>query len=61
MLDSSWNSSVLRTNGLQVYYDAARSHASLNGRTPLTFVDQEVVAPADPNHVQWVSHCPGPR
>jgi transposase InsO family protein len=41
----------------QVYYNAARSHASLGGRTPLTFVAKRVAAPADLNRVRWVSHC----
>jgi hypothetical protein len=30
----------------QVYYNAARSHASLDGRTPLPFVGGHEVAPA---------------
>jgi hypothetical protein len=34
----------------------ARSHASLKGYTPLTFV-RRTVAPADLNNVRWVSHC----
>ena len=29
----------------QTYYNAARSHASLDGRTPLTFTDNRQVAP----------------
>jgi len=32
---------------------------SLEGYTPLTFVDKHAVAPADPSHVRWVSHCRG--
>ena len=43
----------------QVYYNAARSHASLDGRTPLTFADNQRVRPADLNKVRWVSHCRG--
>jgi hypothetical protein len=41
----------------QTYYNAARSHASLAARTPLTFTDRDTVARADLNHVRWVSHC----
>jgi transposase InsO family protein len=41
----------------QTYYNAARCHASLAGRTPLTFVNGNTVAPADLNHVRWVSYC----
>jgi transposase InsO family protein len=41
----------------QTYYNAARCHASLEGRTPLTFVNGNTVAPADLNHVRWVSYC----
>jgi hypothetical protein len=41
----------------QAYYNAARSHASLEGYPPLTFVDQPTVARADLSQVRWVSHC----
>jgi putative transposase len=41
----------------QVYDNAARCHASLDGLTPLTFADQHRVTPADLNNVRWVSHC----
>ena len=44
---------------LQTYYNAARGHASLEGRTPLTFADENTVAPANLNQVRWVSHCRG--
>ena len=40
-----------------VYYNAARSHASLEGRTPLTFVSGHTVTSADLSQVRWVSHC----
>jgi putative transposase len=40
----------------QTYYNAARCHASLEGRTPLTFADGNTVARADLNQVRWVSH-----
>ena len=39
----------------RVYYNAARSHASLEGHTPLTFAGKHTVAPADLN-LRWVSH-----
>jgi hypothetical protein len=41
----------------QVYYNAARSHASLEGHTPLTFVSGHTATSADLSHVRWVSHC----
>ena len=41
----------------QIYYNAARSHASLEGHTPLTFAGGHRTKPADLNHVRWVSHC----
>jgi transposase InsO family protein len=41
----------------QLYYNAARSHASLDGRTPLTFAGGQAVASTDLSRVRWVSHC----
>ena len=41
----------------QVYYNAARAHASLDGRTPLTVVGKHAMTHADLNDVRWVSHC----
>ncbi len=41
----------------QRYYNAARSHASLDGHTPLAFAGGRTVARAELNHVRWVSHC----
>ena len=41
----------------QAYYNAARSHASLEGHTPLTFAGGHTVARAELNNVRWVSHC----
>ena len=38
-------------------YNASRSHASLNGYTPLTVAGERTVARAHLNHVRWVSHC----
>ena len=54
-----WNACDLERKlaEFQVYYNAARSHASLEGHTPLTFAGGHTMAPADLNHVRWVSHC----
>ena len=56
-----WNSRDLERKlaEFQTYYNAARGHASLEGRSPLTFADRATVASADLNHVRWVSHCRG--
>jgi len=43
----------------QAYYNAARSHASLEGHTPLIFANKDAVAPADLNHVRWNPYCGG--
>jgi hypothetical protein len=43
----------------QAYYNGARSHASLEGHTLLTFVNKDAVAPADLNHVRWNPYCGG--
>ena len=39
------------------YYNEVRSHASLKGHTPSTFVGGHMVAHAELNNVRWVSHC----
>ena len=39
------------------YYNAARSHAALEGHTPLTFAGGPAVARVELNNVRWVSHC----
>ena len=54
-----WNSRDLERKlaEFQTYDNAARGHASLEGYTPLTFVDKHAVAPADLSDVRWVSHC----
>ena len=54
-----WNGRDLerRLAEFQAYYNAARSHALLHGRTPLTCVGEHVEVPADLNHVRWVSYC----
>jgi transposase InsO family protein len=41
----------------QVYYNAARGHASLEGHPPLTFAGGPAVARAELDNVRWVSHC----
>jgi transposase InsO family protein len=54
-----WNARDLERKlaEFQAYYNASRSHASLDGYAPLTFVDRRPVALADLGHVRWVSHC----
>jgi putative transposase len=54
-----WNARDLERKlaDFQTYYNAARSHVSLDGHTPLTFAVGHTVARAEPNHVRWVSHC----
>jgi len=54
-----WNAGDLERKHVdfQAYYNAARSHASLEGQTPLAFGSGQTVAPADLNHVRWFSHC----
>ena len=54
-----WNARDLeRTLGdFQASYNEVRSHASLKGHTPSTFVGGHTVAHAELNNVRWVSHC----
>jgi transposase InsO family protein len=54
-----WNARDLERKlaDFQAYYNAARSHASLEGHTPLTFAGGHTVARAELNNVHWVSHC----
>ena len=54
-----WNARDLERKlaDFQTYYNAARSHASLEGHTPLTFAGGHTVARAELNNVRWVSHC----
>jgi transposase InsO family protein len=54
-----WNSGDLERKlaDFQAYYNAARSHASLAGHSPLTFAGGHAVAHAELNNVRWVSHC----
>ena len=54
-----WNARDLERKlaDFQTYYNVARSHASLEGHTPLTFAGGQTVAYAELNNVRWVSHC----
>ena len=54
-----WNARDLERKlaDFQAYYNAARSHASLEGHTPLTFAGGHTVARAELNNVRWVSYC----
>jgi len=55
-----WNARDLERKlaDFQTYYNAARSHASLDGHTPVTFASgRRSVAHADLSHVRWISHC----
>ena len=53
-----WNARDLERKlaDFQTYYNAARSHAALEGHTPLTFAGGPPVARAELNNVRWVSH-----
>jgi putative transposase len=54
-----WNARDLERKlaDFQTYYNAARSHASLEGHTPSIFASGHSRARAELNHVRWVSHC----
>ena len=54
-----WNAHDLerKLGEFQVYYNAARSHASLEGYTPLTYARRNTDAAADLKQMRWVSHC----
>jgi len=54
-----WNARDLERKlaDFQTYYNAARSHASLEGQTPLTFTGGHTVARAELHNVRWISHC----
>jgi hypothetical protein len=56
-----WNGRDLerKVAEFQIYYNAARGHASLTGHTPLAFASGHTALRADMNHVRWVSHCRG--
>jgi transposase InsO family protein len=52
-----WNARDLERKlaEFQAYYNAARSHASLEGFTPLTFADKQTIPPADLSHVRCLT------
>jgi transposase InsO family protein len=54
-----WNAGDLERKlaDFRAYYNAARSHASLAGHSPLTFAGGHAIAHAELNNVRWVSHC----
>ena len=56
-----WNAGDLERKlaDFQASYNAARSHASLEGYTPLGFAGERTAARAEFNHVRWISHCRG--
>ena len=56
-----WNARDLERKlaDFQAYYNAARSHASLEGHTPLGVADGQAVPGAELSNVRWVSHCRG--
>ena len=56
-----WNAGDLERKlaTFQAYYNAARSHASWEGYTPLGFAGERTAARAEFNHVRWISHCRG--
>ena len=56
-----WNGRDLerKLTEFQSYYNAARSHASLAGDTPLALAAGHKAVPAYLNDVRWVAHCRG--
>jgi putative transposase len=54
-----WNAGDLERKlaDFRAYYNAAPSHASLDGHTPLTFAGGPTIARAELNNVRWVSRC----
>jgi hypothetical protein len=55
-----WNAGALERKlaNFQTCYNAARSHASLEGHAPMTFASgRRTPAHSDLNHVRWVAHC----
>ena len=56
-----WNAGDLERKlaDFQASYNAARSHASWEGYTPLGFAGERTVARAEFNHVRGISHCRG--
>ena len=56
-----WNARDLERKlaDFTAYYNSARSHASLEGHTPLGFASGCPVARAELDNVRWISHCRG--
>ena len=56
-----WNARDLKRKltDFEAYYNAARDHASLNGRTPLAVAGGGTADRAYLNNVRWVTHCRG--
>ena len=56
-----WNARDLERKlvDFQTYYNAARSHGSLAGNTPLSAGAGVKVVRAELDNVRWVSHCRG--
>jgi transposase InsO family protein len=54
-----WNARDLERKlaDFQAYYNAVRSHASLDGHTPLAFAGEPSVDRVELNKVRLVSHC----
>ena len=54
-----WNARDLERKlaDFQAYYNAARSHASLEDHAPLAFAGGHTMARAQLNNMRWVSHC----
>jgi hypothetical protein len=54
-----WNAGDLERKlaDFQAYYNAACSHISMAGHSPLTFPGGHAVAHAELNNVRWVSQC----
>ena len=58
-----WNAGDLERKlaDFPAYYNAARSHASWEGYTPLGFAGERTAARAEFNHVRWIPTAPGAR
>ena len=54
-----WNARDLERKlaDFQAYYNGARSHASLEGHTPLTFASGHTLARAELDNMCWVCQC----
>jgi len=56
-----WNGRDLerKLSDFEAYYNAVRSHASLEGHTPLEVVSGRANGRAEVDHVRWAYHCRG--